>query len=162
MPWVLYHDSKIQTRFMWFDGPNEINTTYDQIKILPSGVSMKLLAMHKGKEILVENFVNGTDLVIASYHPDQVLIEAVNYGSSRTVSLTLKNLKEKFGAQKVSVNKYLLDKKHNNSLTDPKRSSKMEVFETISLDLSQSNDVVLKHGEVERDGMVVWEIVKSK
>jgi hypothetical protein len=162
MPWVLYHNSKIQTRFIWFDGPNEVNTTYDQIKMLPTGVSMKLLAMHKGKEILVDNAVNGSDLVIASQNADQVLIEAVNYGSSRPVTLTLKNMKEKFGPGKVSVRKYLLDKKNNNVLTNPKRTSKVEILESVQLDLSNSGEVVLKHGPVERDGIVFWEIVKNK
>ncbi|PWJ54062.1 glycosyl hydrolase family 39 [Dyadobacter jejuensis] len=162
MPWVLYHNSKLQTRFMWFDGPNDPETTYDQIKIFPSGVSMKWLAMHQGKEILVDNLVDGTDLVIASRQKDKVLVEAVNFGSSRPVILTLKNLKENFGSEKISVKKYLLDKKHNNALTDPKRTTKIDILETTTIDLNTATEVVLRQEAVETDGIVLWEIEKTK
>lgn len=162
MPWVLYHNSKLQTRFMWFDGPNEPNASYEQINMLPIGVSMKFLSMHKGKEILVDNAINRSDLVIASDNADRLLVETINYGTQRPVIVTLKNLKEKFGAGKVSVNKYVLDKKHNNYLTDPKRAPKVEILETTQLDLDSARDIVLKHGLVERDGIVLWEIVKTK
>ena len=162
MPWVLYHNAKLQTRFMWFDGPNETSTTYDQINILPIGISMKFLSMHKGKEILVENAVNGNDLVIASEDADRILIETINYGTPRPVFLTLKNLKEKFGTGVISVNKYVLDKKHNNYLTNPKRSSRVEILETVKVNLDNSGEVILKHGDVEHDGIVLWEITKTK
>jgi hypothetical protein len=162
MPWVLYHNSKLQTRFMWFDGPNDPHTKYDQISMLPSGISMKFLSKHKGKEILVENSIDAGDLVIASLDSNQVLVEAINYGTAKPVVLTLKNLKEKFGAGEISIKKYLIDRKHNNYLTDPKRASKADVLETIKVDLSSSAEILLKHANVERDGILLWEIVKTK
>ena len=34
MPWVQYHDGNIQTRFMWFEGPNEPDTKAEELRML--------------------------------------------------------------------------------------------------------------------------------
>lgn len=162
IPWVLYHNGKLQTRFMWFEGPDKADTKYDEIRILPSGVSMKFLSQFKGKEIQVENSVAQNELVIAAVDQDKIVVEAVNYGVSKPVSLSLAQVKKVLGTDKVVVTKTLVDTKNNNYLTNKSQTLKINPAETLTVSLTDGKGLELKHPALEKNGIVFWEIKKQK
>jgi hypothetical protein len=163
MPWVLYHNSKIQTRFMWFDGPNEPDTKAEEIRMLPTGVSMKFLTMHKGgQEIQANNSVDDKALVLASAHQERLVVEAINYDTTRKVSLKVVNLNEIFPEYKgkLHVVKYLIDNKHSNCLTRTDYPGGMEKVEDL-LVKTRKGSIELVHSDLEKNGIVLWEIDKE-
>lgn len=161
-PWVLYHNSTLQTRFMWFDGPNEADTKADEMHMLPIGASMKLLSMHKGQEVFVENSIDQNDLVLASVRQDTLIIEAANYGDQRSVAISLHHLNDKLGDGKISVNKYVIDSKYSNHLTNPKFTGGIEKVEEYEVNISNEQEVVINHSNLENNGIVLWEFINIK
>ncbi len=159
MPWVLYHNSKIQTRFMWFEGPNNSDTKYEEIKILPSGVSMKLLSQLKGREIRIDNSIQENDLVIGAFDGEKVLIEAVNYGSAKPVSLMLSKVQSLLGTGRITVTKYIVDTGHNSYLTDKKQTMKINPDESRTVDVEDKLE--LKHESAGSNSIIFWEIKKA-
>lgn len=160
-PWVLYHNEKIQTKFMYFSGPNEVQTRESEIKMLPLGCSVKFLSMLKGKEIQIDNSIDGNDLVLASCEDNRLVIEAINYGEPCDVKLNIENIAKVFnGAKKnkVHLQKYLIDSKHSNCLTNPEYQGGIEKVEEYELDI-RSGNAALEHNKLEKNGIVFWEIV---
>ena len=160
-PWVLYHNKEIQTKFMYFTGPNEPDTKENEIKMLPLGCSIKLLSMLKGKEIEVENSIEGDDLVLAAYENEKLVVEIVNYGDQRDVKINIDNLGEiskKFKKGKLHLVKYLIDSKHSNCLTNPDYPGGIEKVEDSWID-SNKGKITLKHEGLEPNGIVSWEII---
>lgn len=121
-PWVLYHIREKQTRFMWFDGPNEPDTRDFQMRMLPLGASMKMLSMHKGRELWVDNAIDRDNLVLASVQKNKIVVQAINLGMERDVKITLENIRNSFpelDKKEIKVVKYLIDSKHSNCLKNP-------------------------------------------
>jgi hypothetical protein len=161
-PWVLYHNPKIQTKFMWFDGPDKPDTKASEIHTLPLGASMKFLSMLKGKEVQVENTITGKDLVLATVQKDRFIIEAINYEEIRNVKLTVRNLNKAFpGSKKLRVIKYLIDSKHSNWLDNPEYQGDIEKVEDNEIALTNSR-VTLKQDNLEKNGLVLWELIQMK
>lgn len=163
-PWVLYHNAKIQTKFMWFDGPNETNTKASEIKMLPLGASMKALSLHNGQEIRVNNNIEDNDLVLVSASENRIVVQAINFGSQMNVRLTLSNIYKKFPQTetgRLKVVKYLIDSKHSNCLTNPKFPGGLEKIEESLLEVNGGN-ATLEHSELEKNGLVLWEILNTK
>jgi hypothetical protein len=160
-PWVLYHRREIQTRFMWFDGPNEPDTKAFQMRMLPIGASMKFLSMHKGgREVEVKNSISAEDLVFASVHKNKIIIQAINYNEPKNVRLTIQNINEIFPereAGKMKVVKYLIDSSHSNPLTKPDYAGGIEKVEDFWIDIND-NEIILNHQKLEENGLVLWEI----
>lgn len=164
MPWVLYHNDQIQTRFMWFAGPNEPDTKGDELRLLPAGCSIKLLSMHKPWEIAVDNAIDRDEIVLASVGRDGLAAEVVNYGPPRDVSLRIENLPKVFsalGAGQVTVVEYLVDQDHSNCLTRPGGRGGIE---QVSQRQVQPADGVLTlvHRELANNGIVFWEVTPAK
>lgn len=160
-PWVLYHNEKIQTKFMYFSGPNKVETKDDEIKMLPLGCSVKFLSMLKGKEISVENSIDADNLVLASCEKNQLVIEAINYGEPGVVKLNIENIAGVFNRvkkNKIHLVKYLIDSKHSNCLTNSEYPGGIEEVEEYELDI-RSGNTVLKHNKLEKNGIVLWEIL---
>jgi len=125
MPWVQYHIREIQTQFMWFDGPNEPDTTAEELRLLPAGCSMKLLSMHKDWEVAVDNGLERDELVLASVQNDGLAVHAINYGEPRDVRIQLDKLPRvltDLHAGQLRFVKYLIDETHSNGVTDPSYS----------------------------------------
>jgi len=161
-PWVLYHNSKIQTKFMWFEGPNNPDTKASEIHMLPLGASVKFLSMHKGKELEVSNDIKGKDLVIASVQADRVIVEAINYSVPRNVTLSLSNLRNAFpDTRRVKVVKYLIDSKHSNRLNNPAFTGSIEEVENVEMKVGKK-PLVLNHDGLEKNGLVLWEVIREK
>jgi hypothetical protein len=161
-PWVLYHRREIQTKFMWFDGPNDSKTSENQIKMLPLGCSVKFLSMLKGKEVQVNNSIDGDDLVLASVDKGKLAVEAINYGDQRDVTLTIGKLSGIFSGlkdSKVHITKYLIDSKHSNCLTNPDYVGGIEKVDDSWVDFSKG-EIVLKCDKLEKNGLVFWVITK--
>lgn len=159
-PWVLYHNPEIQTKFMWFDGPNEPDTKAFEMKTLPLGASMKMLSMHKGREIKVDNSIDSSDLVIASVQKDKIIVQAINYEATRDVKLSLNNISKLFPElknRKMKVVKYLIDSNHSNCLTKPEYTGGLEKVDEYMLDIS-NNANVFEHKGLEKNGLVLWEV----
>jgi len=164
MPWVLYHNSKLQTRFMWFDGPNEPDTKANEIHMLPIGASMQFLTMHKGQEIKVDNSIDNDEIVLASVQKSKVVIEAVNYADPRAVKLTIQNLQKIFPDLKngkLHVVKYLIDSHHSNCLTNPEYKGGIEKVEDLWLK-TKKGQIELKQEKLEKNGLVLWELIQEK
>jgi hypothetical protein len=162
-PWVLYHNSKIQTKFMWFDGPNEPDTKAFEIRMLPLGASMKMLDMHKGREIKVDNSIESNDLVIASVQKDKILVEAINYDEPKDVKLSLTNICKVFPELKngkIKVVKYLIDSSHSNCLTKPEYAGGLEKVDEYVIDVNDKPNV-FEHKGLEKYGLVLWEVIKN-
>lgn len=162
-PWVLYHDRRIQTKFMWFDGPNEPDTKASEIRMLPLGASMKMLSIHKGREIRVNNSVESNDLVIASVQKDKIIVQAINYDAPKDVKLSLNNICKIFPELKngnMKVVKYLIDSSHSNCLTKPEYAGGLEKVDEYVIDVNDSANV-FEHKGLEKYGLVLWEIVKN-
>ncbi len=160
MPWVQYHDSTIQTRFMWFEGPNEPDTKADEFHLLPSGCSMKLLSMHKGWEIAVENSLAKDEIVLASVCRGGLSVQAVNYGDSKDVAVRIDQLPAVFtglGDGKLKVVKYLIDENHSNRVTNPDYPGGLEKLEEISLKPDEGA-VTLTHSGLAKNGIVFWQL----
>lgn len=161
-PWVLYHNAEIQTKFMWYSGPNEVGTTEREITTLPLGFSMELLGMLKGREVEVNNVVDGKDLVMATLGKDRLAAEVINYSGERKVHLTLKNLLTAFPdmkGRKMWLKTYVLDGTHNNGLAvdaDGKGAIKAEEVEEITL----TDEISLDYGKLGDKGIVFWELTK--
>lgn len=163
-PWVLYHNREIQTKFMWFDGPNEPDTKAFEISMLPLGASMEMLSMHKGREIKVDNSINSSDLVIASVQKDKIIVQAINYGDPRDVKLSLSNICKIFPEcknGKMKIVKYLIDSSHSNCLTKPEYQGGLEKIDEYMIDIT-GNANVLEHEDLEKGGLVLWEIAKQE
>ncbi|MCE5345563.1 MAG: hypothetical protein LLG13_04630 [Bacteroidales bacterium] len=164
MPWVLYHNSKLQTRFMWFDGPNEPDTKANEIRMLPTGASMQFLTMLKGQEIQVNNSIDNEDIVLASAQKSKVVIEAINYADPRAVNLTIQNLGKVFPEVKngkLHVVKYLIDSNHSNCLTNPEYKGGIEKIED-SWVKTKKGQIELKQEKLEKNGLVLWELTSKK
>jgi hypothetical protein len=147
---------------MWFDGPNDPNTRESELRMLPLGASMKMLSMHKGKEIQVDNSISRDNLVLASYEKNNLVVEAVNYGEPRDVILSVKNLNDVFPGSKsgkLHLKKYLIDSKHSNCLTNPDYKGGIEQVEDHWISIAGSV-LTLKHDALEENGIVLWEITK--
>lgn len=160
-PWVLYHNKEIQTKFMYFSGPNEVETKENEIKMLPLGCSVKFLSKLKGKEVSVENSIDANNLVLASCEENRLVIEAINYGEPCDVRLNIENVAEVFNGgkkKKVHLVKYLIDSKHSNCLTNPEYPGGIEKVDDYKLDI-RSGDTILEHNKLEKNGIVLWEIV---
>ena len=163
MPWVQYHDGKIQTRFMWFDGPNAPDTRADQLRMLPAGCSMKLLSMHKGWEIAVDNAIANDEIVLASVQNDGLVVQAVNYGEPRNVRLRIDKLPEVFsalGSGKVKVVKYLIDQEHSNCVAVPDYPGGIEKVGDDWMELDDGS-ITLAHPGLSKNGIVLWELIPS-
>ena len=161
-PWVLYHRREIQTKFMWFDGPNYSRTKENEIRMLPLGCSVKLLSMLKGNEIEVENAVDGNDLVLAAYNNEKLVIEAVNYGDQRNVKMNIVNLgkiSKSFEKGKLHLVKYLIDSKHSNCLTNPDYPGGIEKIEDTWVNITNGK-ITLGDEGLEKNGIILWEITK--
>ena len=164
MPWVLYHDGNIQTRFMWFEGPNEPDTKASELRLLPAGCSMKLLGLHQGWEIAVENTIARDDIVLASVQKDAMLVQAVNYGEPRDVQVRLRQLPKVFpslGKGRVRAVKYLIDQQHSNCVTDPGYPGGIEQVEDVTLK-PDGGAVTLEHPALARNGIVLWKLLPNK
>lgn len=160
-PWVLYQNSKIQTKFMWFDGPNKPDTKAFEIRMLPLGASMKMLSMHKGREIKVDNSVESNDLVIASVQKNKIIVQAINYDVPKDVKLSLKNICKIFPELKngkMKVVKYLIDSSHSNCLTNPEYLGGLEKIGEYVIDITD-NANVFEHKGLETNGLVLWEVL---
>ena len=163
-PWVLYHNGKIQTRFMWFEGPNEPDTKAFEMRMLPLGASMKMLSMHKGREIQVENSIEGKNLVLASVQKDRIVVQAINYESSRNINLSVLNIHKIFPDLKngqLKLVKYLIDSNHSNCLAKPEYSGGLEKIEEFNIDADQE-EIKLTHSGLEKNGLVLWEVIVNK
>jgi len=164
MPWVMYHDGNIQTRFMWFEGPNEPDTTADELHMLPAGCSMKLLSMHKQWEIAVDNAVDDDQLVLASVGSDGLVVEAVNYGEPRDVRLRVENLPKVFSALgdgKLRVVKYLIDEQHGNHIAKPDYPGGIEKVGDSSVQ-PEDGSLTLAHPGLAKHGLVLWQLIPEK
>ena len=162
-PWVLYHNKEIQTKFMYFSGPNETNTKEDEIRILPLGCSMKLMSMLKGREIKVDNSIEGNDLVIASCEEDKIMIEAINYSDKRDVVLNVDQLNTIFSnrkGKKIHLVKYLIDSNHSNCLTNKDYFGGIEKIEDIWIEVNKGK-VTLQHDGLEMNGIVFWKLTEK-
>jgi hypothetical protein len=161
-PWVQYHNAELQTRFMWFDGPNEPDTKADELRMLPIGASMKFLNMlGEGREIRVDNSVQREDVVLASIQDSRMLVEAVNYDTLRDVNLKITNLQKVFGGHEsgpLHVVKYLIDSSHSNHLTNTDYPGGIEKVEDYWIDAT-GGPIMLKHPGLEKHALVLWEIM---
>jgi hypothetical protein len=163
MPWVQYHDGKIQTRFMWFEGPNEPDTTADELRMLPAGCSMKLLSMHKGREISVDKAISNDEIVLASVHNGGLVVQAVNYGEPRNFRLRIDRLTEVFsalGSGKVKVMKYLIDQEHSNCVAEPHYPGGIEKVGEDWMELD-GGSITLEHPGLSKNGIVLWQLIPS-
>ena len=164
MPWVMYHDGNIQTRFMWFEGPNEPDTRADQLRMLPAGCSMKLLSMHKDWEIAVDNAVADDQIVLASVQNDGLVVEAVNYGEPQDVRLRVDKLPEVFSALadgKVRVVKYLIDREHSNCVARPDYPGGIEKVGDGRMQ-PENGSITLTHPGLSKNGLLLWELIPEK
>lgn len=164
MPWVQYHDRDIQTRFMWFDGPNEPDTKIDQIHMLPAGCSMKFLAMHEPWEVVVENAIDRDELVLASVGDDGLVVEVVNYGPPRDVRLRVGNLPKVFttlGEAPLTVRTWLIDQKHSNRVTNPDYPGGIQMIAQRRVRL-ENGSLTLIHEDLQRHGLVLWQVTPGR
>ena len=164
MPWVIYHEGKIQTRFMWFAGPNEPDTKAEEMRMQPIGCSMRFLSMHKDWEVAVDNDLTNDEIVLASVANDGLVVEAVNYGEPRDVSLKLEKLPTVFTALsdgKVKVVEYLIDEQHSNCVAKPDYPGGIE--KTAECEVQPvDGTITLKHPKLAKHGLVLWVVTPEK
>ena len=164
MPWVQYHIREIQTQFMWFDGPNEPDTRADELRMLPSGCSMKLLSMHKEWEIAVDNSLDRDELVLASIQNDGLAVHAINYGETRDVRIQIAGLPRVFtalGSGRFRFVKYQIDETHSNGVADPSYSGgPQEVDQGILA--AEDGSVTLTNAELMKNGILMWILVPEQ
>jgi len=163
MPWVQYHVAEIQTRFMWFDGPNEPDTKAEELRMLPAGCSMKLLSMHKDWEIAVDNAIANDEIVLASVQNHGLVVHVVNYGEPQNVRLRIDNLPKVFSALaggKVRLVKYLIDQEHSNCVADPDYPGGIEKVEDGWVE-PVGGSITLMHPGLSKNGILLWELVPA-
>ncbi len=163
-PWVLYHNQEIQTKFMYFSGPNEVETKESEIKMLPLGCSVKFLSMLEGVEIEINNSIDGNDLVLAAFNKNKLVVEAINYDTVRNVNLSIGNLQKifpNFQGETLQIKKYLIDSAHSNCLTTPNYPGGIEQIEDLRI-RPKKGKMELRHLLLEKNGLVLWEITKVK
>lgn len=164
MPWVQYHIREIQTQFMWFDGPNEPETRADELRMLPSGCSMKLLSMHKEWEIAVDNSLDRDELVLASVQNDGLVVHAINYGEPRDIRIQIDKLRQVFTALdsgRLRVVKYQIDETHSNGIADPSYSGGPQKVGQGML-VPENGSVTLAHSQLPQNGILVWILVPDQ
>jgi hypothetical protein len=164
MPWVQYHIREIQTQFMWFDGPNEPDTRADQLRMLPSGCSMKLLSMHKEWEIAVDNSLDRDELVLASVQNDGLAVHAINYGQTRDVRIQIDGLSQVFTAVdsgRLRFVKYQIDELHSNGVADPSYSGGPQKVDE-GMVTAENGSVTLTHQQLTKNGILMWILVPEK
>jgi hypothetical protein len=164
MPWVLYHIDTIQTRFMWFDGPNEPDTRAEDLRMLPIGCSMKLLSMHGEWEIRVDNALERDEIVLASVQNDGLVVHAVNYGSTRNVQVRIENLAKLFPAEangSFKLVKYLVDEHHSNAVTRSDYPGGLEVVATETVQAT-GGAITLEHRGLDKNGIVFWKLTPER
>ena len=158
MPWVLYHIDEIQTQFMWFDGPNEPDTKADELRLLPSGCSMKLLSMHKKWEIAVDNDLTRDELVLASVQNDGLAVQAVNYGDARDVRIQIRDCRtcgRRWATEKSRSSSTRLTRRTATvSLIGPYTGGPQIVAQgTLAV---QDGCVTLTHQQLTKNGILMW------
>jgi hypothetical protein len=154
-PWVLYHKKEEQTRFMWLSGPNKQTTPADSIQLSTIGASMKLLSMHSGKEIIIENNPESSQIVIGSQLPGKILLEAVNYAASpQNVELTIKNAAKLLNKDKVFVKQYIIDSTYRYVSVE----AGLPVSREFEIDLNNNNDHTLSYKNLGENSIIAWEI----
>lgn len=161
MPWVIYHDGNIQTRFMWFEGPNEPDTRAEELVMLPAGCSMKLLGMHKQLEIAVDNDIKADHIVLASVQNDGMVLHVVNYGPARDVSLRIDRFAEIFialGDGRFCVIKYLVDQEHSNHVNDADYPGGIEEVDRQWIQPDEGS-IHLQHTQLCEHGIIFWELI---
>ena len=164
LPWVQYHVAEIQTQFMWFAGPNEPDTKAEELRLLPSGCSMKLLSMHRDWEIAVDNGLERDELVLASVQAGGLAVHAVNYGEARPVRIEVGYLPKVFtvlGSGKLRFTQYLIDEHHSNAVTDPAYPGGIQKIDEGVL-APENGAVVLAHPELGKNGIVFWLLEPEK
>ncbi len=164
MPWVQYHIGDIQTRFMWFDGPNQPDTKAEELRMLPSGCSMKLLSMHQDWEIAVDNDLANDHIVLASVQNDGLVVEAVNYGDPRDVCLRIEKLPEVFsalGEGRLRMEKYLIDEQHSNCVANPDYPGGIEKVGEGWLK-PDGGTITLEHPGLAKNGILLWRLRPEK
>jgi hypothetical protein len=164
MPWVQYHIREIQTQFMWFDGPNEPDTRAEELRLLPSGCSMKLLSMHKEWEIAIDNSLDRDELVLASIQNDGLVVHAVNYGEIRDVRIQIDKLPQVFtalGKGQLRFVKYQIDETYSNGVADPSYSGGPQKVGEGML-APEGGTVMLTHSQLTKNGILVWILVPEK
>ena len=164
MPWVLYHDGNIQTRFMWFEGPNEPDTKPDELRMLPAGCSMKLLSMHKDWEIAVDNAIGDDEIVLASVQNDGLVVEAVNYGEPQDVRICVDKLPRVFtalGNSELRVSTYLVDQEHSNCVAKPDYAGGIEKVNECRV-RPQDGSITLAHSQLAKHGILLWSVTPDK
>jgi hypothetical protein len=98
---------------------------------------------------------------LASCEKNRLVIEAIHYGEPGDVKLNIENIAGVFNRvkkNKVRLVKYLIDSKHSNCLTNPEYPGGIEKVEEYELDI-RSGNMVLKHNKLEKNGIVLWEIL---
>ncbi len=164
MPWVQYHIREIQTRFMWFDGPNEPDTKAEELRMLPAGCSMKLLTMHQDWEIAVDNTIANDHIVLASVQDDGLIVQAVNYGDPQKVRLRLDNLPTIFSALaagEVRVVRYLIDEQHSNCVAKPDYPGGIERVGECRM-RPENGSITLEHPQLSKNGILLWKVIPDK
>ncbi len=164
LPWVQYHIREIQTQFMWFDGPNEPETKADELRMLPSGCSMKLLSMHKEWEIAVDNSLDRDELVLASIQNDGLAVHAVNYGETRDVRIQIESLPQVFtalGGGRLRFVKYQIDETHSNGVADPSYCGGPQMVDQGVLTY-ENGSLALAHAQLTRNGILMWILVPEQ
>lgn len=154
-PWVLYHRKEIQTKFMWFTGPNEVETEEAEIKMLPLGCSVKFLSMLQGEEVSVENTIDENSLVLAAYNNGKIVIEAINYEEQKDVMIAINSLEKVSKRGKIYIEKYLIDSNHSNCLTNPEYHGGIEKIEETFVKV-RKGQITLEHTGLEKNGLILW------
>ena len=158
MPWVQYHVAEIQTQFMWFAGPNDVDTRAEELRMLPSGCSMKLLSMHKKWEIAVDNGLQRDELVLASVQNDGLAVHVVNFGETRDVAIQLDKLPQVFtalGNKPLRMVKYQIDENHSNGVADPSYTGGPQKVAEGSL-APAGGSITLTHADLMKNGILMW------
>ncbi len=163
-PWVQYHDGKIQTRFMWFEGPNEPGTGADELRMLPAGCSMELLSMHEHWEIAVDNAIANDEIVLASVQNGGLVVEAVNFGEPRDVGIRINKLPEvftKLGDGELRVHKYLVDRQHSNCVANPDYPGGIEKVDECRV-RPVNGSITLEHRQLSKNGILLWRLIPDR
>ncbi len=164
LPWVVFHEGKIQTRFMWFAGPNEPDSKADELRMQPIGCSMRFLRMHKDWEITVDNDLDNNHIVLASVANDGLVVEAVNYGEPRDVNVKVDKLPAVFtvlGNEKVTVTEYLIDQKHSNCVDNPNHPGGIDKVAEQQVQ-PVDGTLTLSHKNLAKHGLVLWVVTPEK
>ena len=159
-PWVLYHNKNIQTKFMWFEGPNKVDTKARELTMLPIGCSMKFLSMLVGKQIVIKNSIDGGDLILGAQTKDSIVVETINYAGKKDVDIRLRRIGEVFSVgkgAKVRIRKYLIDSTHSNSLLNSNYKGGIEEISNQTVAL-QKGGLTLRQEGLEQYALILWVI----